>query len=370
MTDLKQERRKEFKQRLQRVHVVVGILFSILMYLCVFFGIFAIFLTYIDDWEKPSKHYERLTYDNINLEKAINPILKDENYPKAHPIDVYLPDDWDVHLYITTKFTKEKLINAKTYEEMKDEGDSSNLARFLNQMHYGRPLSDIFMHYIFGAMAVAAVFLTIGGILQVILIKYQKNGKSIQSKFSKWHRQIFTWLFVPFFFIALTGAILNFGIVSNPITYLVTKGEATNPSKILNTLQEKEIKIKKNNEIVPMLEFRTLLDKAQGLNPNFRIQGFTLYNWFDSSAQIKIKVYDTSKPFLNGSKNSIYIMLNASDGSIIKETKVFDAPWIKIFEEAIYAVHFLFNMDILIRILIAIFMLFCGAGVGFATLYG
>ena len=48
-----QEKKKLFNQRLQRVHVTTGISFSLLMYVAVFFGIFAILLPYIQVWEKP-----------------------------------------------------------------------------------------------------------------------------------------------------------------------------------------------------------------------------------------------------------------------------------------------------------------------------
>ena len=45
--NIEKESNKLFKQRLQRVHVVTGISFSLLMYVAVFFGIFAILLPYI-----------------------------------------------------------------------------------------------------------------------------------------------------------------------------------------------------------------------------------------------------------------------------------------------------------------------------------
>ena len=45
--NLEKESNKLFKQRLQRVHVATGISFSLLMYVAVFFGVFAIILPYI-----------------------------------------------------------------------------------------------------------------------------------------------------------------------------------------------------------------------------------------------------------------------------------------------------------------------------------
>lgn len=41
------ESNKLFNQRLQRIHVVTGISFSLLMYVAVFFGIFGILLPFI-----------------------------------------------------------------------------------------------------------------------------------------------------------------------------------------------------------------------------------------------------------------------------------------------------------------------------------
>ena len=67
--NIEKESNKLFKQRLQRVHVATGISFSLLMYVAVFFGIFAILLPYIQVWEKPSRHYQ---IADITCKKRMN----------------------------------------------------------------------------------------------------------------------------------------------------------------------------------------------------------------------------------------------------------------------------------------------------------
>ena len=87
---LKQEDERLFKQRLQRVHAITGIIFSLFMYIALFFGIFAILLPFIQNWEKPSRHYKMPDITKIDYNSLIEPILEDPNYPKINPITITL----------------------------------------------------------------------------------------------------------------------------------------------------------------------------------------------------------------------------------------------------------------------------------------
>ena len=78
----KKEENKYFTQRLQRVHVAVGISFSILMYIAVFFGIFGMFNKYINNWEKPSRHIQTMNVDNIDYSSMIDSLLNQPDYPQ------------------------------------------------------------------------------------------------------------------------------------------------------------------------------------------------------------------------------------------------------------------------------------------------
>ena len=74
--NLEKESNKLFKQRLQRVHVATGISFSLLMYVAVFFGVFAILLPYIQVWEKPSRHYQIADITKIDYGSMIDPVVE------------------------------------------------------------------------------------------------------------------------------------------------------------------------------------------------------------------------------------------------------------------------------------------------------
>lgn len=176
-----QEKKKLFNQRLQRVHVTTGISFSLLMYVAVFFGIFAILLPYIQVWEKPSRHFKIAEPTTINYGAMVDPVLADPEYPKINPISIIFPGYMeDPALRISTDFVETKVFNPNTNLEVENEGDLSRLASFLNHMHYGRPFKD-FGYFLFGFMAVGVMFLVIGGVILILKIKY-KNSTGTQKQ--------------------------------------------------------------------------------------------------------------------------------------------------------------------------------------------
>ena len=90
----------------------------------------------------------------IDYNSLIEPILEDPNYPKINPITITLPGNMqDPSLKISTDFVEPLTINPNTNEIFIDDEKISNLAMFLNHMHYGKHLVE-FGLCIFGFMSV------------------------------------------------------------------------------------------------------------------------------------------------------------------------------------------------------------------------
>jgi len=366
---MEKESLKLLKQRLQRVHVTAGITFSLVMYLAVFFGIFAILLPYIQVWEKPSRHIEYMDVTKVDYATMIDPVISDPNFP-TNNIRITLPGyQHDPVLKVSHQFVEPIYFNPNTKEMIAHEGDQSQLAMFLNHMHYGRPLKD-FGYIVFGFVAVGGLFLIVGGLILVVMIRYNNKARKPVSKFSKLHRKILTWVFPPFIIITLTGALMNIGYLSSPImTYLVSKGETHRVFDLTSPVLFPPTKaIEKQNEIASMLPIGELIKKAGEVNPDIDFQRVTLINWKDKSAQVKIEGYNPYMPFLNGISNKPSVTLSAVDGSLIQQHKVLDKHWSGMFFDSMYFLHFLFGVDTFTRMFIATIMGVSAFGLGFGVL--
>jgi hypothetical protein len=360
---------KLFKQRLLRVHVSTGIVFSLLMYMAVFFGIFAILLPYIQVWEKPSRHFQAANITQIDYSAMIDPVISDPDFPQNNII-IKLPGYMnDPALHVTHQFVEPTLFNPRTQEKLNHEGDQSQLAAFLNGMHYGEPLKDI-GYTIFGFMAVGVMFLIIGGLILIKTLKFQDKGKNQQASFSKWHRKIFLWVFPPFIIITLTGALMCIGYTgAGAMTYIATKGEQTDVIRVIGpVLSPNEPLVKRANIQAPMLPISQLIAKAQNINPAITFQQLRLINWKDTTARVELKGYNPYKPFLNGIFNRPKIILNAVDGSVIKDIRVLDKSWPILVTDALYFLHLLFGVDIFTRLFIASLMLASCGAIGFGVM--
>jgi len=365
-----EEAKKIFKQRLQRIHVAVGINISLLLYVAVFFGIFAILLPFVQVWEKPSRHYAMPNVEKVDYSAMIDPVLADPDYPQINGITISLPGSMhDPALRISTMFMKTKVFNPNTAQEVENEDQQSQLAMFLNGMHYGRPFK-LFGYLVFGFTAVAAMFLIIGGLMLIWKINYKNSGKNAQSKFAKWHRKIFTWVFPPFIIITLTGALMNIGYsASAPMAFLASKGETFETWKLVGPVLFPNLaRIEKKNDTVSMLSMNEILLKAKAIMPEVQIHKITLSNWRDSSAQAKVEGYNPYMPFLNGISNEPSVTLSGVDGSLIAQHKVMDKHWSGLFYDAIFFLHFLFGVDTFTRLFIASLMVVAAAALGFGVL--
>lgn len=360
---------KQFKQRLFSIHSNVGIIVSLIFYISLFFGIFTIFLPYIKLWEQPSRHFEIDKTNKINYTKILNSVISDPDYPK-NDIYIELPGfKNDPSIRITHKFMEGKYFNPYTQEKIQLEKETSHLSEFLNELHSGKAFRFI-GKLLFGFMAVGVMFLIMGGLLLIFYLKFKNNTKTQQGSFSKWHRKILTFSFLPLLLINLSGALMNVGYPgATPMTYLVTKGEDTNIFKVINTvLLSNEKPIKLANIEVEMISINSLIQKAEEINPQIKLHVLQLINWKDKTARVEFTGYNPYKPFLNGVYNKPKIILSAVDGSIIKDIRVLDRRWSVLLTDSVYFIHLLYGEDILIRLLTAFIMLCSCLAIGFGVM--
>lgn len=378
---MKEKTSHQFKQRLIRIHAAAGITFSLLMYIALFFGIFAIYLPYIQAWEKPSRHIQLADITKINYENVVDQILQEPSFPKNN-ILLTLPGVMgDPALKVSHRFVKPIYFDPFSGEKLKDEGTQSHLASFLNEMHYGKPLDfseeyfgktlKYFGRLLFGFMSIGVMLVVISGLMMIIYLKYRNTGKTPKSYFSKMHIKIFTWIFPVFFIITLSGAFMNISLISSaPMADMLTKGEQKTIDSIIGPALFPRVEpIKPFNENVAMTPINELIKKAKNIAPDIDFQQITLINWKDKSARIELKGYNPYYPFLNGGVfNKPKVVLNGLDGSLISYSKVMDRSWSVYVAEAIFFLHFLFGVDIFTRTLTALLMAAGAVAVGFGVL--
>ena len=247
----KQESKKLFNQRLQRVHIALGIGFSFLMYIALFFGLFAILLPYIQNWEKPISHIKIVNPSNVDYDSILKQVLKDDKFPKDKQIVLLLPNYMkEPILKISAQSATTKSFNPNTNEELIQENTHFKLSEFLNFMHYGKLFGE-FGLYIFGFMAVSGVILIIGGLYQIFTLKYKNISNSQSGTFSKWHRKILLWTVLPFLLIVISGVFMNIGKKTIPIVVSVaSKGETTNIKEfVFPVVHPQDKKIEKKADI-------------------------------------------------------------------------------------------------------------------------
>ncbi|RBQ30384.1 ABC transporter permease, partial [Arcobacter sp. FW59] len=366
----KQEEKIVFNQRLQRIHISLGISFSFLMYIALFFGIFAILLPYIQVWEKSSTHIKIADISTIDYDKMLNKVTNDPHFPKVRPITITLPGYMeDPRLIISTDYIKPKFFDPNISLEINNEFNGFELAKFLNYMHYGRLFGDLGW-YIFGFMAVASIILMIGGLYQILILKYKNSSNSPTSFFSKWHRKILIWTLFPFIIITITGAFMNISRdTASPMVYIGTKGDSHELGKLVFPIlfpPEQKIEIKNNN--IQMLSIKELLKKAQNISPDIIFHRIKLTNWHDSSAIAKFEGYNPYMPFLNGLSNKPSITLNGGNGDLIQEKKVLDNNLYVLFHNSMLYLHLLLGVDTFTRLVVLFLMIITTLAIGFGNL--
>ena len=368
---MEESKSKLFKQRLFRIHVAAGITFSLIMYIAIFFGIFAIFLPYIQTWEKPSRYIEKIDITQVDYNYMIDNVLKDPDFPQDN-ILVNLPGRMgDTAVSISNRFVKPVVYNPSTKKIIIDENQNiTYLAAFLNELHYGQPLKLI-GRLSFGFVAVGVMLLVITGLILVYLFKFRYKATNRQALFSTIHVKIFTWLFLPFLLIVLSGAVMNVGLISaGPMSQMLTKGEAKSIDEVVGTvLFPRNKPAKKENKAVTMLPLSELLIQAQKINPELTFKQIKVFNWNDTTARAEFIGYNPYKPFLNGGIFNIpYVALNIYTGELLQNKKVLDNVFPVFVAEGLFFLHFLFGIDIFSRIAIALIMTLCGVAIGFGVM--
>lgn len=338
------------------------------MYISIFFGIFTIYLPYIQNWEKPSRHFSINKDIKIDYAFMINKVISRKDFPQNNVI-ITLPGTMnDPSLRISHRFVKPIVFNPYTKKEIKDEDKQSHLAKFLNELHYMQPIKYIGV-LLFGILAIGVMLTTITGVMLIFIFKFKNKGNSQQSFFSKMHIKLFTWVFPFFLLITLSGAFMNFGLAtSSPMAFILSGGESKAIDKIVGPILFPKPEIVKKAKIkTKMLNINVLIQKASTINNNINFQEIKLVNWGDKNAQIELKGYNPYMPFLNGGIfNKPSVTLNASTGKLIKNQKVLSRQWSVYFAEATFFLHFLFGVDLISRTFIA-FLMF---GSAFAISFG
>lgn len=368
---MEESKSKLFKQRLFRLHVAAGITFSLIMYIAIFFGVFAIFLPYIQTWEKPSRYIEKSDITKIDYNNMINEVLKNPDFPKDNLL-INLPGRiGDSAISISNRFVKPVVFNPITSERIDDEDKNvTNLAAFLNELHYGQPLKLI-GRLSFGFVAVGTMLLVITGLMLIYIFKFRYKAKNQQALFSTIHVKVFTWLFIPFLLITLSGAVMNVGLVSaGPMSKILTKSEKNSIDGVVGSVLFPQNKaIKKQNITASMLPLSQLLIKAQEINPQLTFKQIKVINWNDETARAEFIGYNPYKPFLNGGIFNIpYVALNIHTGNLIENKTVLNNVWPVFVAETLFFLHFLFGIDIFSRILVALIMTLCGVAIGFGVM--
>lgn len=368
---MKDNKSKIFKQRLFQMHIVLGILVSSFMYIAIFFGVFTVYLPYVKTWEKPSRLIEQVDITKVNYNPMINEVLEDPDFPRDD-IMLGLPGNMgDPAVVVSHRFAKGYAFDPITNKRLNNETkEQSNLANFINALHYGAPLKVIGMVF-FGFIALGALILIITGLILVSIIKFKNKGKTQQSFFSKVHIKIFSWLFIPLILISLTSAFMNIGLISSsPMIQILSKGETKVIDAFVGPILFPQNKaLKRANETATMKPISELILIAQKINPELTFKQIRLMNWNNKNAQVEIIGYNPYMPFLNGGIfNRPLIILNAITGELIKEQKVMDKKFPVFVAEGLFFIHFLFGVDIISRTIMALLMALCGIGIGFGTM--
>lgn len=355
------------KQRLFKGHEFIGMLTSFFLYISLFFGIFAIFLPYIQIWENPSLYFAQKDIATIHYEKMLNPILKEQNQSNSKLELTLVGFRNQPYLTISRPFSKPYHFNPHTFESITLE--NSNLANFLNEIHYAKPLGLIALT-LYGLISTAIIFVIIGGLTMVILYRFGKHSTNRRRFLSKWHRNIFIWLSLPFFLFILCAAVMGISFSGlAPLSYFATKGEQKEVGAIIGkVLFPRDEIVKKTNINTKMLPINILIKKAQSINPNINYEKATLIHWGEKNARIILEGYNPYKPFLNGITNKPKVTLKGSDGALISQIKVEDRKYTILIFEAVYFLHLLFGVDIFSRVIVALMMFACGVGLVFSIM--
>lgn len=353
-----------FKQRLFHSHNFFGIIAALFLYVSIFFGLFAIYLPYISVWEKPSRHFSLAKIEEIEYEKILNPIFKEQNASNSK-IEIILPNfKGDPALHVSRPFEQANIYNPTNNEKITNE-QNSQLAKFLNEMHYGNPLGLVGLA-VFGLIGVLVIFLSINGLLMVLMYRFKSKVNSSRSFFALYHRKIFIWLIAPFFLIVLIGAVFGTSFFSVELISKITTKQSAN--SIIGKIIFKEVVLPKKQGDGKMLSIASLIKKANDINPNINFEKIILFNWQDESALIKLEGYNPKMPFLNGFINKPNILLKGSSGELVRQVKVLDREWVVLLADFVGFIHLLFGVDIFSRTIVAFLMFVCGVGVVFSVL--
>ena len=347
---------KAFKQRLRRLHTVVGLPCALLFYVILFFGILAIFKPYITVWEKPSRHLAIQETGSIDYAKMVDTLLADPDFPR-NKIEIQLPGA-DPTVRIRHAFTERFVFDPSATQRNIDESHKSTfLAFFFKKMHYDALLKQP-GRIVYGLGSVAILALIIVGIIQVARMRYPKTDTKPITFFSLWHRRPLLWLSPALLLLVWHGAILNLALISIPPMFsMVADDEKSDFIEVMTPIVRTPAHlVKRDGRSAEMVPIGELMEKAQQLSPDITFTRAYLYHWGDANAQLELRGINPFRPFTHGTSYFPTIILQGVDGSVVKQTEVFDAPWYRVCLDALAFLHLLPDQGAGVRLAVALFL--------------
>ncbi|WP_044417406.1 PepSY-associated TM helix domain-containing protein [Halarcobacter anaerophilus] len=336
-----------------KAHTIIGIFVIFFFFISTFFGTITVFKPYLNSWQNPSRHFEVLKNSNFDLDIAIPEALKELGNPQDK-VKIELPSIQDRALSVNFGFSQKVYINPYTNELINIKNEDNFLTTFFNNMHINLNLSR-FGQTLMGLSSVAIIFLTISGVYLWLLNR--KTRVKVKNSWFKWHKDL-SLVILPYILIfALTGAVLGLMLSSSSaFAYSATNGKETVMAKLVRPIIfPAQGKVEKTGEVAPMENFSTLYKKAQELYPNLNITRINLYNWNDKNAQIIFNGYLQNNRILTSRVNRASITLNAQTGALIEKKGLEETHSISKFLSGFYFFHFLFDEEILVRLIYLIF---------------
>jgi len=330
-------------------HTYLGLFAIVFFYISTFFGTITALKPYIASWESPSRHFELVSQNELDLDKAITKGLDLLNNPE-NKVKITLPTSLEKAIGIQYGFSEKIYIDPNTNELLDTKYENNLLSNFYNQMHINVNMSQT-GQILMGITSIIIVFLTISGVYLWILNR--KNRTNIKNFWFRWHKDI-SLLMIPYILIfALTGAVLGVMLnLASPFAYSASDAKETNMSKIVRpVIFAPPVKIKSSNQQATMQKYSTLYEKAKNNYENLNITQISLFNWNDKNARVVFSGYLQNNRILTARVNRVNIVLNGETGQIVTKTTLDDTHEVSQFLSAFYFFHFITDEDILVRIL-------------------
>jgi uncharacterized iron-regulated membrane protein len=358
------------KQKLYNIHKIIGINVALIFYICTFFGLLTIYKPYIHIWESPEKHFKNIEIKDIDIDKCFNKIYEykiESLQDKSDETTVFLPNIiFTANNTLSLRAKGGIELDPYTCEQI--AGKSFEIADFFEDIHKGN-FSNLLVKILFGFASVAVLFLCLSGVFLILKVKYS-NKKTTTSKgfFAKYHRLLLLYTIPLVLMFALTGALFNLGLYTSPlITNYLSSGETYNILKVeKNILQDDELEIKKAKSSLGNIDLNILYKKAKNEFEDISFYKMQVFNYKDSSSQVKFIGYEPKTYFLSSVYNETYILLEAKNGNIIAKKYAANGTDTEKIMDSLFYLHFLKSFEDFPRHIFLFLSLLILAGITFS----